>query len=198
MRRLPRLSCRPVGDRRGMTVVELIVSLLIFSVITAVVLSFLSGSRRTYDDTSDRAAYQQSLRAVFGLLTREIRSAGCDPLEAGIGGFTVADVTTLRCRMDLDGDGNATDIEPEEDVTYTYLPADAELQRTTVNSSMTILRDVQAVTFTYFDEGGDPLGPLPLTADLLGRVRFVEIAISGEIGSGEPVTYSTRVHVRNG
>lgn len=185
-------------DRTGMTVVELLVSLAIFAVISAVVIGFLTGSRRTYEDTSDRAGYQQSLRAVFSLLTREIRSAGCDPAESGVDRFPLADADALRCRMDLDGDGNTADVSPDEDITYTFQAGDGELRRTTVNGDQTILRGVQAVTFSYFDGDGNPLAALPLSAADRREVRFVGITIAGETPHGEPVTYSTRVLVRNG
>jgi prepilin-type N-terminal cleavage/methylation domain-containing protein len=191
--------CRVIRhDRAGMTAVELLVSLAIFAVISAVVIGFLTGSRRTYEDTSDRAGYQQSLRAVFSLFTREIRSAGCDPAESGVDRFPVADSGTLRCRMDLDGDGNTTDVSPDEDITYAFEAGDGELRRTTISGDQTILRGVQAVTFSYFDGDGNPLTTLPLSAADRREVRFVGITIAGETPHGEPVTYSTRVLVRNG
>jgi prepilin-type N-terminal cleavage/methylation domain-containing protein len=189
---------RPPLDRAGMTIVELLVSLAIFAVILAVVISFLTGSRRTYEDTSDRAGYQQSLRAVFSLLTREIRSAGCDPAESGIDRFPLAAGDALQCRMDLDGDGSTLDVSPDEDITYTFVAGDGELRRTTVSGDQTILRDVQGVTFSYFDGDGNPLAALPLSAADRREVRFVGIAIVGETPRGEPVTYATRVLVRNG
>lgn len=188
---------RPLA-RAGMTVVELLVSLAIFAVISTVVIGFLTGSRRTYEDTSDRAGYQQSLRAVFSLLTREIRSAGCDPAEIGVDRFPLADNGTLRCRMDLDGDGNTLDVSPDEDITYTFDAGDGELRRTTTLGDQTILRGVQEVTFTYFDGDGAQLNLVPLSAADRRDVRFVGITIAGETPQGEPVTYSTRVLVRNG
>jgi len=198
MSRRPPSPSRRRLDRSGMTMIEMIISLTIFAIVTAIVIGFLTGSRRTYDDTSDRASYQQSLRAVFSLLTREIRSAGCDPLEMGIDGMPIADLDMLRCRMDLDGDGNANGTDPEEDITYQFIAGLEEIQRTTPSGTLTILRDVQAMTFSYFDGDGNPLTNLPLSAADRAEVRFVGIAIAGETGSGEPVTYSTRVLVRNG
>ena len=185
-------------DRSGMTLVELIVALAIFAVITTVVIGFLTGSRRTYASTSDRALYQQSLRAVFSLMTREIRSAGCDPAEVGIEGISVADDLILRCRMDLNGDGNTLGVAPDEDVSYGFNAGLGELQRTTTLGTQTILRDVQLVQFTYFDRDGNLLAATPLSPADRAQVQFVDILINGTLRDGEPVTYSTRVHVRNG
>jgi prepilin-type N-terminal cleavage/methylation domain-containing protein len=185
-------------DHQGMTIVELMVAITIFAVITAVVISFLTSSRRTYDDTSDRAAYQQSLRAVLSLLAREIRSAGCDPLEAGVDRFALADEDAMRCTADLTGDGDTLDLSPDEDVSYAFQEGDGTLLRTTAGGALTILRDVADVSFVYFDEDGNALGPLPLSAANRREVRYVQIAIQGATGDGEPITYATRVLVRNG
>ncbi len=181
-----------------MTMVEMMVALALFAVISTVVIGFLTSSRQTYNSTSDRSHYQQSLRAVFSLMTREIRSAGCDPVEAGINGLALADDTTLRCRMDLDGDGGTLGTAPDEDITYDYDPNVAELVRTTAGGALVILRDVQMVQFSYFDADGNVLATTPLSAADRELVRFVDIAIDGELQDGEPVTYSTRVYVRNG
>ena len=83
-------------DRRGMTLVEMMVALVLFGVIMGVVFSFLVNSRRSYTSISERVEYQQSARAVLSLVTREIRSAGCDPLEIGFDSYetdTFCDVT---------------------------------------------------------------------------------------------------------
>lgn len=186
------------GDRTGMTLVEMIVALAVFAVVSTVVIGFLTGSRQTYNTTSDRAITQQSLRATFSLMTREIRSSGCDPAEVGIEGISVADDLVLRCRMDLDGDGSTLGTNPDEDITYTYVPALGELHRTTGGFTQPILRNLTLVQFLYFDRQGDPLIGTPLSPADRTEVRFVDISIDGELRSGEPVRYSTRVYVRNG
>ncbi len=195
----PNKRIRTTLDRRGMTLIETMVALAIFGVVATVVVGFMTGSRKTYNSTSDRAHYQQSLRAVFSLMTREIRSAGCDPADVGFDGFPTADDLTLRCRMDLDGDGVTLGVSPDEDVTYTYNPGPATLQRTIAGGlTQTILNDVQSVQFSYFDAEGNALPVTPLNSADRELVRFVDIAIDGQLRDGEPVTYSTRVYVRNG
>jgi prepilin-type N-terminal cleavage/methylation domain-containing protein len=198
VKRQPAQTPRASGHRAGMTLVEMIVALAIFAVVTTVVIGFLTDSRRTYSSTSDRAHYQQSLRAVLSLLTREIRSAGCDPVGVGFDGIAMATDTSLRCRMDLNDDGNTLGVSPDEDITYVWDPAAAELQRTTIAGTQIILRDVQRVQFSYFDRQGAALLATPLSPDDLARVRFVEITIEGVLRRGEPVEYTTRVHLRNG
>jgi hypothetical protein len=53
------------------------------------------------------------------------------------------------------------------------------------------------LTFTYFDDNGNQLGPPPLSAGDRDLIRFVEIDISGESDRGEPVNYTTRILIRN-
>jgi prepilin-type N-terminal cleavage/methylation domain-containing protein len=189
---------RIIDNRRGLTLVELMVALALFAMITAVVIGFLTGSRRTYDATSNRAQYQQSLRATFSLMSRELRSAGCDPAEVGLDRLAICDDDVLHCRMDLDGDGSTLGTNPDEDITYLYNAGLGELQRTSATGAMTILRGLTGVQFRYFDGDGNPLAGTPLDAAGRNRVRFVDIDIAGELPSGEPVSYSTRVHLRNG
>ena len=75
----------PLSLRLGMTLVELMISLVVFGIIMGVVFGFLTEARGSYDETRRKAQYQQSVRAVLSLVSREIRSAGCDPNPLGPG-----------------------------------------------------------------------------------------------------------------
>jgi prepilin-type N-terminal cleavage/methylation domain-containing protein len=184
------------NDRRGMSLTELMISLAIFGVIMGVLFGFLTGARNSYSDTRERAQYQQSMRAVMSLVTREIRSTGCDPSEVGFDYFAIADDTRLICRMDLNGDSDFADIGPDENISYTF--AGGDLVRNNGTGDQTILRGVQALTFTYFDVDGNQLVMVPLSAANRALVRFVGINIQGQTSRGEPVTYTTRIALRNG
>lgn len=181
-----------------MTLVELMISLAIFGVVMGVIAGFLTGARNSYQETRERAQYQQSMRAVISLVTREIRSTGCDPREAGFERVAVASTATMRCAMDLNGDGDVTDTAPDEDVTYTFNAGTGELTRTDFVNSMVILRGLNDVTFRYFDRTGTVLGGVPLNALDRSLVRYVEMTMDGETRYGEPVSYTTRVALRNG
>lgn len=183
-------------NRQGMTLTELMISLAIFGVIMAVLFGFLTGSRNSYTDTRERAQYQQSMRAVMSLVTREIRSTGCDPTENGFDRFALADGDQLECRMDLNGDSDFVDIGPDENISYRFAAGD--LIRNNGSGDQVILRGVQNLTFTYFDVDGNPLVALPLSAANRTLIRFVGIAIQGETIRGEPVIYTTRIALRNG
>lgn len=183
-------------DRRGMTLVEMMVAISIFAVAMAVVFTFLVNSRRTYSDVSERVEYQQSLRSVISLMSREIRTAGCDPVDSGFERFAVADATRLQCRMDLDGNGAITVAEPAENVLYQW--AGGQLMRDNGGGAQVLLRNVTNLGFRYFDASGAALGPMPLGMAERSQIRWVEIVLAGLSDRDEPVTYTTRVLVRNG
>ena len=188
-------TCKKI-NRQGMTLTELMISLAIFGVIMAVLFGFLTGARNSYSDTRERAQYQQSMRAVMSLVTREIRSTGCDPAEQGFDYFAIADDTQLQCRMDLNGDTDFVDIGPDENISYTFTAGN--LIRNNGTGDQVILRGVQNLIFTYFDVDGNQLAVVPLSAANRTLVRFVGISIQGQTDRGEPVTYTTRIALRNG
>ena len=183
-------------DRRGLTFTELMIALSIFGVLMVVIMGFLSGARNSYSDTRERAQYQQSMRAVMSLITREIRSTGCDPNEVGFDYFAVADDDQIECRMDLNGDSDFLDVGPDETISYTFVGGD--LVRNNGTGNQVILRGIQSVAFTYFDVDGAQLVAVPLSAANRALVRHVGIVIQGQTERGEPVTYTTRIALRNG
>ena len=185
-------------SRQGFSLVELMISLAIFGVIMGVVFTFLVGARDSYSSTRERVHYQQSMRAVMSLLTREVRSTGCDPSSAGFEGFGIATTASMQCSMDLNGDGDVTDNGPDESITYSYNAATGELLRFDGALAMTVLRGLNGLTFTYFDANGAVLGAVPLNALDRAMVRYVEIMMDGETARGEPVNYTTRIALRNG
>jgi prepilin-type N-terminal cleavage/methylation domain-containing protein len=188
----------PALDRRGMTLVEMMISISIFGVVLGVVMGFMTTSGRSYNATRDKVQYQQSMRAVISLLTREIRSTGCDPNNVGFDRFVVADANTMRCQMDLNGDSDVTDVGPDESITYVFNPATGELSRDNTTGAVVILRGINNMVFTYRDEAGAILGAVPLNATDRVLVRYVDVLITGETDSGEPVEYASRVALRNG
>jgi Tfp pilus assembly protein PilW len=181
-----------------MTMVELMVSLAIFGVVMGVVMGFLVGARNSYQATRERVQYQQSVRAVISLITREVRSSGCDPSSAGFEPFVIASSSVLQCSMDLNGDGDVTDNGPDETIIYAYNAGAEVLLRFDGAVAITVLRNINNMTFTYFDAAGAVLGAVPLNALDRAMVRYVEVMIDGETNGGEPVSFTSRIALRNG
>jgi prepilin-type N-terminal cleavage/methylation domain-containing protein len=186
-----------IRDRRGMTLVELMIAISVFGVLMGVVMGFLVESRDSYNETRERAQVQQSMRAVLSLLTAEVRSAGCDPLSAGFESFAFAGDVFLQAQMDLNGDADITDSDPDESVTYVFTSGSGELWRVDAGGSQVILRNLTNVQFSYFDAQGAALAALPLSAADRARVRVVHVLLEGETDQGEPVDYETNIALRN-
>ncbi len=191
------VNIAPRADRAGMTLVELMVAISMFAVVTAVIFTFLTNSRASYSDMSARVEFQQGARAVLALMSTEIRTSGCNPREVGFEKFAQAGAQNFECRMDLNGNGAIETTEPAEDVTYTYNAATDELLRNSGGGAQVILRNVTALDFRYFDGAGAELTARPLTAADRARIRSVQIDITGTSDRGETVRYATRVNSRN-
>jgi len=185
-------------DRRGLTLTELMVTLSIFGVIMAVIMGFVVGARNSYSDTRERAQYQQTMRAVMSMMSRELRMAGCDPAGASFESFTIADDDLFQCRMDLNGDADVADVQPDEQVAYLLQAGTGLLFRVANSGVQPILSGVNSLTFSYFDANGTQLPNVPLIATDRAQVRHVTITIDGTTDRGEPVRYTTRVAMRNG
>ena len=185
-------------DRRGMTLVELMISLSMFGIVVGVVFGFMVNARDSYTSTREKVQYQQGMRAVMSLMTRELRSTGCDPSGMGLEAFGLAGSNVLQCRADLNGDGDVLDTAPDETVTWAYNAGTGELLRSDGFVAMTVLRGLQNVTFTYYDANGAVLGAVPLNALDRASVRFVEVTLDGLSDQGEPVNYTARIALRNG
>jgi prepilin-type N-terminal cleavage/methylation domain-containing protein len=193
----PSVRNLPRPDRRGVTLVEMMIAVSAFAVVMGAVMGFVVQQRRSYDDTRTRAQYQQSMRAVISMVSREIRSTGADPTDAGIVGLVVADALTFRCQMDLNGDGDGTDQDPDESVTYIYDPGSGELTRNDGVDALVILRGLTTFQFRYYDENGTELTSTPLSSTDRDRVRFIQLDMAGEAEHYETVDYSSRIALRN-
>jgi prepilin-type N-terminal cleavage/methylation domain-containing protein len=185
------------AHRAGMTLVELMVTLVIFGVIVGVVFGFLTEARQSYTSTRQRAQYQQGLRAVMSMVTREVRSAGCDPRGAGFERFPIASATQMQCRMDLNADTDVADTGPDEDITYAFDATTGNLSRTVAGGTAVVLRGLTNLTFNYYDEAGVQMVALPLNATNRARIHAVDLVMVGATDKDEPVSYTTRIAVRN-
>ncbi len=186
-------------DQRGLTMVELMMTLLIFGVILVVINNVFFTSQTLYNSTSTRANQQMSARAGLSVMQMELRQAGCDaePDDAIEGRLVRATADSLRVVSDFNGDGVVSTAEPSEDVTYIY-DADAEtIFRDPGTGPQPLITDVQNYTVQFFDAQDNVLGPLPLTAAQTQRVRSMAIDITTSTRQGGDVTATTRIAFRN-
>jgi prepilin-type N-terminal cleavage/methylation domain-containing protein len=180
----------------GLTMVELLISLVIFGVVMVVLNGVFIGSNRLYGQTAVRAGQQMNERVALSVMTSELRTAGCDPTQAGIVSFVDADAATVHVLSDFSGDGAIQTAEPSEDITYTYDENARTLTRDPGAGAQVVMRNVSEFQLRYFDGDGAELVP-PLTAAQRDLIRSVEIAVTTETRRGGEVTADTRVSLRN-
>jgi len=181
----------------GFTLVEMMMSVLIFGVVIGIISNVFFSTSRVYTRTTQRAAQQMSARASLGVMVEEIRHAGADALDENIVAITVASGSQIQINAELNDISGLQTVEPSEIVTYRYDAAESILYRNPGTGEMVLLSDIEAFAFRYFDSNNNELGPLPLTPALAGLVQSVEINVATESSAGTNMNFSTRVGFRN-
>jgi prepilin-type N-terminal cleavage/methylation domain-containing protein len=184
-------------NNKGLTLVEVMMTLLIFAVVLAVVNNVFFTTQRLYSRTSQRADMQMTTRAGMNVMMTELRAMGCDPTETGIAGLRNANADSCRFQSDLNGDGAITTNEPSEDIVYFYDPNQETVFRDPGTGPQPFINNVTQFAFQYFDGNNQVLGPLPLTPQLISQVRSIGLAITAETPQGGEMDTSTRVGIRN-
>ena len=195
-------------DKRGFSLIELLVTLVIMSVVSLAIYSVFSVTSRSYTTQGVTADVQQSVRAAMEVMLQDIRTAGLDPTSSGDFGIELAEAAKLRFTSDsidaglLDFNGVLDDTNSER-ITYVLqgTQLDQILYETTGSEdSQPLISDVQTLTFTYFDADGTDLGS-PVPALQLADIRTINVSITVEEPAGidAPVsrTLTKQVKCRN-
>ncbi|MDH3198979.1 MAG: prepilin-type N-terminal cleavage/methylation domain-containing protein [Candidatus Krumholzibacteria bacterium] len=184
-------------DSKGLTLVEVMMTLLIFGVVLGVVTNVFFTTQGLYGRTSQRASQQMSARAGLGIMVEEVRRAGADPELVGIVGLVRATQDSIHVRSELNDVAGIQLDEPSEDVLYFYDTGQNAIMRDNGTGAQMMVPDVTNLALTYFDVDNQLLGPLPLTPQLAARVRSVGITITTDTRAGGEMTITTRVGMRN-
>jgi prepilin-type N-terminal cleavage/methylation domain-containing protein len=186
-----------VNNTKGLTLVEVMMTLLIFATVLAVINNVFFTTQGLYSVTSQRADMQMNSRSGLGVMVTEIRAAGCDPAQIGVVGIVSATADTIRVRSDLDGNGAITTNEPSEDIRYFYDADTRTIFRDPGTGPVAMVPNVESLIFSYFDRDNQPLFPLPLDPAAAAMVRSVGITITSETPRGGAMDASTRIALRN-
>jgi prepilin-type N-terminal cleavage/methylation domain-containing protein len=170
-------------EKKGFSLIELLVAMVIMSVVSLAIYSVFSVSSRTYTTQGVTADVQQSVRAAMEVMLQDIRSAGLDPTSSGNFGIELAENTKLRFTSDSIDAGifnGALDDTNSERITYVLqgTQLDQILYETTASADTEpLISDVQNLTFTYFDAIGNDLGS-PVPALQLADIRTINVSIT--------------------
>jgi len=162
------------------------------------------------------ADVQQSLRSAIGLMARDIRVAGLDPIDTDRFGIEYAAQTKIRFTQDsIDtGSGAFNGIVDEsnfEQVTYELQGSQImqtlyETVYTSSPNSAVLIGNITNLNFAYLDAANNDLidyglSPPRVPNDKLADIRSVEILVTIQEPAGrhEPVsrTLTRKVECRN-
>ena len=186
-----------IDEKTGFTLIEVMLTTLILGVVLAVITGVFFSSNDLYGRTTRRANMQMNARLGLGVMTREIRQAGCDPVGLGVPSVVYAAADTLRIQSDLDGDGTLQTIEPSEDVTYFYDSQAQILYRDPGSGPQVLVLNVRNMSIVYRDLNDNVLTPLPLSPEQTARIRSVTISLTAHGQKSEEFNLTTRVALRN-
>ena len=196
------------SDKKGFTLIEIMVAIAIFSIFSVAMMKVYTGSTRSYATQEVAADVQQNLRAAMNIMVQDIRMAGFDPMSSELFGITEATANKFRFTNDLlveDGaitlfDSSNRISSQFEEITYEWVAADSTLymileENIGINLTQPLVNNVTDLSFTYYDAAGSTP---PASLD---DIRSVDISmtIEEDAGRGGTVsrTLSTAVWCRN-
>jgi type IV pilus assembly protein PilW len=194
--------------KRGFSLIELLVSLVIMSVVSLAIYGVFSFSSRTYTTQSVTAGIQQSVRSAMEVMLKDIRAAGLDPTASGNFGIELAEAAKLRFTSDsidagLNDFNGVIDDTNSERITYVFQGTQLNqilYETTDSENNGSLISDVQNLKFTYFDSDGNNLGS-PVPPLQLADIRIINVSITVEepAGRSAPVrhTLTNGVKCRN-
>jgi type II secretory pathway component PulJ len=210
-------------DNRGATLIEQLASLLIGSILITALYGYFRSELYHSLALEAKTATLEDSRGALDIMARDLKEAGSwgsGSVPSELGGADdpnhdadtvcnrvyAASASLIHVQMDLNGNGNCSDIDPRENIRYeltgpTSTCAGPYILRR--NGDCLVANVVPAVAgkiFTFYDSNGVDLGNTPP----LGAIRRVRIAFSVQVKNPDPrlagsVTsaLSTSVEFRN-
>jgi len=212
-------DAKGIGEKwicsHGMTLMEVVVYVSLLGIITFSCYQFYMMIASQYRIEKNKSELFQDLRTALSMMTKDIRSCGCDPLRQGKVGFvneasnkdrydTDSDSIHITADLVYPWDGIASDTT--ERIIYFLYPQSSglfKLGRCVGKSRrpQPVAENILSLVFRYFDQSGavmsDPPSPL-------NSIASVEIKITGQSKDRNPLrkendtlSFVTRVWVPN-
>ena len=210
------LKNRYLHSDKGFSLVELLMALASSMIVLAAIYSVFNITNKNCTTQNVAANVQQSLRAAIGLMARDIRLAGLDPVDTDRFGIEYAAQNKIRFTQDsIDaGSGAFNGLVDEanfEQVTYELqgnqiMQTLYETVYTTAPNSAVLVGNITNLNFAYLDAANNDLidyglSPPRVPNDRLVDIRTVEILVTIQEPAGrhEPVsrTLARKVECRN-
>lgn len=180
-------------SERGLTLVELLITLVLLSVILTLAVNYFASNARFLRLEEAQAEVIRNLTGTAEYMASLLRMAGYDPRSSGNFGLTEATDTSLFFTLDADSDGVVDSVQAEivgfyrsGDTLYRYNPE-------APNAPILVTLFVDYLGFYYYDAEGRPIpSPLPspyrnvvLTEAQRAQVRSARLVLVGH--SSRPV-----------
>lgn len=201
-------------SKTGFSLVELILAMGISTIILIAIYSVFTITSKNFTTQNVAANAQQNLRTAIGLMARDIRAAGLDPIDTDNFGFEYAASTKIRITADsIDGgtgefNGTVDDTNFER-ITYEFQGnqiVQTLYEGTASQNPAPLINNINNVQFVYLDTNNNDLtdyglSPPQVPTDELINIRTVEIEITIEepagIDKSVSRTLTRRVDCRN-
>ena len=95
-----------ITPNKGFTLIELLVAMAVAGIVMAAIVSAYQIQVRSKNTQEALTDMNQTARAALEVMTREIRMAGCDPLQNSNARIIEADSADLIFSMDVNNDGD--------------------------------------------------------------------------------------------
>ncbi len=214
---------RRLGNRRGATLIEQMVALLLGSVMITSLYGYFRSSLYQFLSIETKTATLEDARGAMDIMIRDLVNAGSwesGSAPAEIGGADdpdhdadtvcnrvyAATASMIHVQMSLNANGNCVDIEPPENIRYELTGPTSTcagpniIRRNGICLVANVVLPVAGKLFTYFDADGTDLGNTPVR-DSIKRVRIafaVQVKHPDPRLSGNLVsTLSSSVQLRN-
>ena len=181
------------SHQKGFTLVELLVTLAIFSVaITAIYTSYLT-QQKTYLAQAEVTAMQQNLRAGMYHLERELHMAGFDPHNTAKAGFLIANNDEIKITSDKKNINGKIDSNER----IRYLIYEGYLRQEIGDGGrQRLAKNIEVIDFVYLDEDNEVLNPDlgDVPANDLKKIRSVQITMVARTDKPDPEYLNTEVY----
>jgi prepilin-type N-terminal cleavage/methylation domain-containing protein len=148
---------------RGLTLVEMMVTMLVVAIMGLALVGFLRSQHQTVTLQNDGVMITQNARAAVDMLARELRNARYDPRASGDAALTAMEPDSVAWTSDLDEDQAVTSFDPIDDtyeeVAYWHDAGAGTLVRWPMPSqgvltAMPVSDGVDSLRLTYLDRTG--------------------------------------------
>ena len=212
-----------LGDNRGATLIEQLVSLLLGAAMITALYGFYRSELFQHLAQESKIATLEDARGALDIIVHDLNNAGswgtgsAPPEQGGVDDpdndadavcnrVYAASATMIHVQMDLNGNGSCADLDPRESIRYelTGPTSTCPGARIIRRNGDCLVNDVTTPSagklFSYYDSAGSDLGNTP-SPQAIKRVRIafaVQVrnpnpALGGNLAS----TLSTSVEFRN-